>query len=89
LRAIVLRQRWAGCHDTPGTGSSCPRASAAILTVVVTATFDGYLDMTILTMRMVFPSAADLAFVVEKYHADEGGTQTLERLNEFLKARHD
>jgi uncharacterized protein YndB with AHSA1/START domain len=56
---------------------------------VVAATFDGYLDMTILTMRMVFPSAADLAFVVEKYHADEGGTQTMERLNEFLKARHD
>jgi hypothetical protein len=40
-------------------------------------------------MRMVFASPGDRDFVVEKYHAAEGGKQTMERLNEFLKARHD
>jgi uncharacterized protein YndB with AHSA1/START domain len=55
----------------------------------VTATFDAFMGMTILTMRMVFASAWDRDAVTEKYHAVEGGRQTLERLNEFLKARHD
>jgi uncharacterized protein YndB with AHSA1/START domain len=55
----------------------------------VTATFDEFMGTTILTMRMVFASPGDRDFVVEKYHAAEGGKQTMERLNEFLKARHD
>jgi uncharacterized protein YndB with AHSA1/START domain len=55
----------------------------------VTTTFDEYLSMTILTMRMVFANAGDRDTVVEKYHAVEGGNQTLDRLGTFLKARHD
>jgi uncharacterized protein YndB with AHSA1/START domain len=52
-------------------------------------TFDEFMGATIVTMRSVFASVEDRDMVVEKYHAVEGGTQTLERLNEYLKARHD
>jgi uncharacterized protein YndB with AHSA1/START domain len=54
-----------------------------------TITFDPYQAMTIVTMRSVFANARDRELVVEKYGAIEGGRQTLERLEKFLKARHD
>jgi uncharacterized protein YndB with AHSA1/START domain len=41
-------------------------------------------DKTRVTIRMVFPSATDRAFVVKEFGAIEGGKQTLERLGEFL-----
>jgi hypothetical protein len=34
---------------------------------------------------MLFPSAAALAHIIEKYHAVEGGQQTLARLGEHLE----
>ena len=37
---------------------------------------------TKLTMRMLFPSAAERDFVVKKYNAIEGANQTLDRLGE-------
>ncbi|MGD1087457.1 MAG: SRPBCC family protein [Verrucomicrobiota bacterium] len=39
---------------------------------------------TRVTIRMVFPSAADRDFVVREFGAIEGGKQTLERLAEHL-----
>ena len=39
---------------------------------------------TKVTIRMVFPSAANRDFVVKEFGAIEGGKQTLERLGEFL-----
>jgi uncharacterized protein YndB with AHSA1/START domain len=39
---------------------------------------------TKLTMRSVFPSAADRDFIVKEFGAIEGGKQTLERLGEYL-----
>lgn len=50
----------------------------------VTATFDGFMGNTILTMRMVFATTGDRDLVVDKYGAIEGGNQTLDRLGEFL-----
>jgi uncharacterized protein YndB with AHSA1/START domain len=41
-------------------------------------------DKTKVTIRMVFPSAADRDFVVKEFGAIEGGKQTLEKLGEFL-----
>ncbi len=49
-----------------------------------TVTFAKQGAQTKLTMRLVFPSAAERDRVVKEYHADEGGTQTLERLAEYL-----
>jgi len=39
---------------------------------------------TRLTLRMVFPAAADRDFVIKEFGAIEGGKQTLERLEEYL-----
>lgn len=39
---------------------------------------------TKVTIRMVFPTAAERDFVVKEFGAIEGGKQTLERLAEFL-----
>lgn len=39
---------------------------------------------TKVTLRMVFPSAADRDFVAREFGAIEGGKQTLERLSEYL-----
>jgi uncharacterized protein YndB with AHSA1/START domain len=52
-----------------------------------TWTFDA-LDAgkTKVTIRMVFPSAADRDFIVKEFGAIEGGKQTLERLSEHLPA---
>jgi uncharacterized protein YndB with AHSA1/START domain len=41
-------------------------------------------DKTKVTIRMVFPTAAQRDFVVKEFGAIEGGKQTLERLGEFL-----
>jgi uncharacterized protein YndB with AHSA1/START domain len=49
----------------------------------VTATFEEHGGKTKLTMRMVFPSAAERAFIAEKYGTVEGLHQTLDRLAEY------
>jgi len=52
---------------------------------VATWTFDAVAaGKTRVTIRMVFPSAADRDFVVKEFGAIEGGKQTLERLGEYL-----
>jgi uncharacterized protein YndB with AHSA1/START domain len=52
---------------------------------VATWTFDAVgSGRTKVTIRMVFPSAADRDFVVKEFGAIEGGKQTLERLAEHL-----
>jgi uncharacterized protein YndB with AHSA1/START domain len=52
---------------------------------VATWTFDAVAaGRTRVTIRMVFPSAADRDFVVREFGAIEGGQQTLERLAEHL-----
>ncbi|HXJ00555.1 MAG TPA: SRPBCC family protein [Micropepsaceae bacterium] len=50
----------------------------------VTVIFEEQDGKTKLTMRSVFRSAADLAYVVEKHGAIEGMNQTLGRLKEYL-----
>jgi uncharacterized protein YndB with AHSA1/START domain len=50
----------------------------------VTVTFEVQGDKTLLTMHAVFQSAAVLE-EVRKFGAVEGGTQTLNRLEEYLK----
>jgi uncharacterized protein YndB with AHSA1/START domain len=49
-----------------------------------TWTFEAQGDKTMLTMRMVFPSAAARDNAVNVYHAIEGANQTLDRLAELL-----
>jgi uncharacterized protein YndB with AHSA1/START domain len=49
----------------------------------VTVTFEEQGGKTRLTMRMLFPSAEDRDFIIEKYGADKGLTQTLDRLGEY------
>lgn len=49
-------------------------------------TFDGVGGRTALSMRLVFESAEARDHVVEKYHAVEGGSQTLARLAALLAA---
>ena len=53
----------------------------------VTVSFDERGGKTELTMRMVFPTEAELARVVREYKADEGLTQTMNRLREYLAAQ--
>jgi uncharacterized protein YndB with AHSA1/START domain len=50
----------------------------------VTVTFAAQGKQTRLTMRMVFPSAAERDRVVKEYGAIEGGKQTLARLADYL-----
>jgi uncharacterized protein YndB with AHSA1/START domain len=52
----------------------------------VTWTFEAQGGKTKLTLRMVFPSAGARDHVVKRYHAVEGGEQTLERLAMYLTA---
>ena len=54
----------------------------------VTVTFAEHAGKTRLTMRMVFPSGAARDHIVKTYGADQGLTQTLERLNEHLARSH-
>jgi hypothetical protein len=41
-------------------------------------------NKTKVTIRMVFPSAAERDHVVKEFGAIEGGKQTLERLGDYL-----
>jgi len=50
----------------------------------MTVTFAEQDSRTLLTLRMLFLSAAERDDVVTKYHAIEGGNQTLDRLAEHL-----
>jgi len=51
-----------------------------------TVTFAEEGGKTKLTMRLLFPSAAERETVVKTYHAIEGANQTLDRLGELLGA---
>jgi uncharacterized protein YndB with AHSA1/START domain len=52
----------------------------------VTITFEEQAGKTRLTMRSLFPSAAERDEVVTKYHAIEGGNQTLDRFGAYLES---
>jgi uncharacterized protein YndB with AHSA1/START domain len=52
----------------------------------MTATFEARGERTVLTWRMTFASAADLARVVKEHHADEGLRENAEKLGEYLGA---
>lgn len=52
-----------------------------------TVTFKEQGAQTLVTMRLLFPTAADRDRVVEQFNAIEGGRQTLERLAERLGER--
>jgi len=41
-------------------------------------------NMTKLTMHLIFDKSEALQYVIENYHADEGGVQTLNRLGEYV-----
>ena len=51
----------------------------------VTVAFAEQGDKTKVTMRMLFPSAAERDIVVKTYNAIEGANQTLDRLREHLE----
>ena len=51
-----------------------------------TVTFDEFMGMTALTMRMAFETAEERDLVVKTHNAIEGGNQTLDRLGEHLAA---
>jgi len=53
----------------------------------VTVTFAEEAGKTRLTMRMVFPSPDERTRVVEEYGAADGLTQTIGRLEEYLRRR--
>ena len=50
----------------------------------VILTFEEQGAKTLLTMRSIFSSAVERQMVVEKYHAIEGGNQTIDRLEAYL-----
>ena len=50
----------------------------------VTVTFENHGGKTLVTMRSVFPSAAQRDKVVKEFKAIEGGNQTLDRLERHL-----
>jgi uncharacterized protein YndB with AHSA1/START domain len=52
----------------------------------VTVTFEDQGGKTRLTMRMVFPSPEERDSIIEKYRADEGLIETLDRLGEYTAA---
>ncbi|HEX6844114.1 MAG TPA: SRPBCC family protein [Actinomycetota bacterium] len=49
-----------------------------------TVTFDGFAGMTVLTMKGVFDRPEDLALVIEKYDALQGGNQHLDRMVAYV-----
>ena len=51
-----------------------------------TVTFEALGNKTRLTMRGVFPSAAERDRVIKDYGADQGAIQTLSRLGDYLAA---
>jgi uncharacterized protein YndB with AHSA1/START domain len=61
------------------------REGGSSVDAVATWTFDEITpDKTKVTLRLVFPSAAERERVVKEFGAIEGGKQTLEKLGEFL-----
>ena len=52
---------------------------------VTTVALDDMMGMTVLTMKLVFDSPEARDHVIDKYHAIEGGNQTLGRLEAFLE----
>jgi uncharacterized protein YndB with AHSA1/START domain len=54
-----------------------------------TVTFDDFMGMTALTMRLVFGSAGARDLAIEKYNALQGGNETLDRLGGVLEAMAD
>ena len=50
----------------------------------VTTTFEDEGDKTRVSMRMVFPTAEERDRVVEEFGADDGNTQTMSRLEDYL-----
>lgn len=51
----------------------------------ITVTFEKNGDKTDLTMRQLFPSAAERARIVREYGAEEGGKQHLANLDQYLQ----
>jgi uncharacterized protein YndB with AHSA1/START domain len=74
-REIVPPERIVYLH---GEGADDPRAFVSTVTLVER---DG---ATEITMRTVFPTREQRQEVVERYHAIEGGQQTLSRLAAYL-----
>jgi uncharacterized protein YndB with AHSA1/START domain len=66
-----------------------PEHGSEPVTFEVTVTFAEQGGKTHLTMRMLFPTTAARDHVVDKYHAIEGGNQTLARLAAHLATRHE
>ena len=52
----------------------------------ITVTFDEFMGMTALTMRMVFATAEARDVADETYHATQGNNETLDRLGQHLAA---
>ncbi|HRH93560.1 MAG TPA: SRPBCC family protein [Candidatus Peribacteria bacterium] len=51
-----------------------------------TITFEAQGEKTLITMRSVFPTAEELAYVVKEHGAVEGGKQTLGRMAAYAEA---
>lgn len=66
-----------------------PEPGSEPVSFETTVTFARQGDKTHLTLRMLFPTAAERDHAEEKYHAMEGGNQTLGRLAEHLATRHE
>jgi uncharacterized protein YndB with AHSA1/START domain len=78
FKEIVKPEKIVFSHNGQGKKGTCVSA-------VATWTFDEIeKKKTRVTLRMVFPTAAERDQVVKAYRAVEGGQQTLERLGEFL-----
>ncbi len=73
---VVKPERLVYKHD--------PEPGSEPVNFQTTVTFGEEGGKTRITMRMLFPSAAAREHVVTKYHAIEGGNQTLGRLAEHL-----
>jgi uncharacterized protein YndB with AHSA1/START domain len=73
---IVKPERLVFRHE-PKEGTEPVRFETAVV-------FASVSRKTEVTLRMVFPSAAERDRVIAKYHADEGGRQTLARLAAYL-----
>ncbi|MGC2191486.1 MAG: SRPBCC family protein [Candidatus Dormiibacterota bacterium] len=52
----------------------------------MTVTFDEMMGLTALTMRLVFGSSHERDVTTEKFHAQEGAEQTLERLAQLVRS---
>jgi len=75
-KEIVPPERLAYLH---GSGEGDPESFDATITLVERG------SETEVTLRAVFPTRARLELVRERYHAEEGGKQTLGRLAAFVE----